>query len=575
MGKLNSKTGNKAPIPQATPSKTKRKTKKSNKTKEQTVVKNSQVPFENSPIYDLLQFFEKAPDQWTARYILILTAIILRSAVGLGSFLGQGEKPINGDFEAQRHWMELTIHLPIDKWYFYDPLYWGLDYPPLTAFHLYLFGKLGSLINSDWFKLFSSRGLESSDLKTYMRYTSLISELVIYIPALLGFISIMGKKLNLSRMYQIVISTIILCQPSLILIDHGHFQYNSVMLGLFLFSLVDLIKGNYILASIWFISSINFKQMGLYYAPFIFAYLFSKLFLNYNDLGSEKSLKKVMVSFNFKKLIAIGLAVIITSIVIISPFIILPSCARAEILNVLKQILIRVFPFERGLFEDKVANFWCTTNLVFKYRDIFSIDQLKKITLISTLVAILPPCLMISYKNIYNPKFSNSSLSPVKYLSLIYGFAATSWGFYLFSFLVHEKNVLVPLLPSTLLFIINDKDTISMIQWINNIAAFSLWPLLKKETLVLQYVVVILLSNWLVGGINLKLSNNIFFPRINMFWNLVISASYMAVAIVHFVDYFYLPPARYPDLWVILNTTVSFGCFSLFWLWILYQFYKL
>ena len=103
MGKLSSKAGNKVPIPQTTPAKAKKKTKKSNKIKEQVAVKNSQIPFENSPIYDLLQIFEKAPDQWTARYILILTAIILRSAVGLGSFLGQGEKPINGDFEARRH----------------------------------------------------------------------------------------------------------------------------------------------------------------------------------------------------------------------------------------------------------------------------------------------------------------------------------------------------------------------------------------------------------------------------------------------------------------------------------------
>jgi alpha-1,3-glucosyltransferase len=64
-----------------------------------------------------------------------------------------------GDFEAQRHWMEITIHLPIGDWFVpldllfadwgssvdrgscdnryrnttdNDLLYWGLDYPPLT-----------------------------------------------------------------------------------------------------------------------------------------------------------------------------------------------------------------------------------------------------------------------------------------------------------------------------------------------------------------------------------------------------------------------------------------------------------
>lgn len=58
------------------------------------------------------------------------------------SLLGFQVPPMYGDFEAQRHWMELTIHLPITQWYFYDLQYWGLDYPPLTAYHSWLLGKM-------------------------------------------------------------------------------------------------------------------------------------------------------------------------------------------------------------------------------------------------------------------------------------------------------------------------------------------------------------------------------------------------------------------------------------------------
>jgi alpha-1,3-glucosyltransferase len=47
-----------------------------------------------------------------------------------------------GDYEAQRHWMELTNHLPLRQWYRYDLQYWGLDYPPLTAYHSWLCGKM-------------------------------------------------------------------------------------------------------------------------------------------------------------------------------------------------------------------------------------------------------------------------------------------------------------------------------------------------------------------------------------------------------------------------------------------------
>lgn len=58
---------------------------------------------------------------------------------------GEGDPPKFGDYEAQRHWMEITTALPVSEWYFNttknDLQYWGLDYPPLTAMHSWLCGK--------------------------------------------------------------------------------------------------------------------------------------------------------------------------------------------------------------------------------------------------------------------------------------------------------------------------------------------------------------------------------------------------------------------------------------------------
>lgn len=551
------------------------------KSKSKTQVKHSddivsvkkKNPFVNSPIYDLLHSFERAPDQWAARYIIVLSGIILRAAIGLGSFSGRGQKPINGDFEAQRHWMEITTHLPVKEWYFYDLQYWGLDYPPLTAYHSWVIGTIGNLINSSWFEFESSRGLESDGIKTFMRFSSLFSELLIYLPATFQFISLMGKKMNLGRMDQIVIAFIIISQPGLILIDHGHFQFNSVMLGLFLFSLIDLIKGNLVLASIWFIGSILFKQMSLYYAPFIFFYILSKLFTasaSTKKTNKFKKLFKTLKTFHIINLILISLTIFITVLVILSPFILSPIFNNeiSIIPTLVKQIVIRMFPFQRGLFEDKVANFWCTTNLVIKYSKIFTPDQLQKLSLLFTVLSILPPGLMIFFKNI--TKFNNPPQL------IIYGFSATAWGFYLFSFQVHEKTVLVPLIPTTLLLVLNDHDTISIIQWINNIATFSLYPLLRKDDLTLQYGVMLILINWLIGGFSFKLSDNLLWPRNkNILWKLIIVCSYLAVIAFHFIDALLLPPAQYPDLWVILNTTISFGCFGLFYLWLLYKIYYL
>lgn len=518
--------------------------------------------FEFSPIYDLLRNFKKAPNQWTARYIIILSAVILRGVIGLGSFLGEGEKPINGDFEAQRHWMELTLNIPISEWYFFDLEYWGLDYPPLTAYHLLLLGKIGSLINPSWFALNESRGYEGSDLKTFMRLSSIASELIIYVPALLSIISVIGKNLNVGRMDQIIFSSILFYLPPLSLIDHGHFQYNSVMLGLFLLSFGELVKKNLILASIWFILSINFKQMALYYAPFIFVYILSNLF------ERPVSVKYPWTTFNFKNLILISITIVITQVAVLWPFI-MNSPTYEDALIMIRQILFRVFPFQRGLFEDKVGNFWCVSNLLIKYRDIFSLNQLTKLSLATTLISLAPPCLMVFYKGLFQKDFNDQK----RLLSLIYGFAATAWSFYMFSFQVHEKSVLVPLLPSSLLYLLNDKNYVSIIQWINNSATFSLYPLLKKDHLILQYAVSLLLSNWFIGGFNIKA--NMLIPSSNIFWKLIVIGSYISMLFYHVIDIYIPPPSSYPDLWVIVNATISFSCFGIFWLWLLYKIYKI
>ena len=46
--------------------------------------------------------------------------------------------------KAQRHWMEVTFNLQPAVWYVNTSennlSYWGLDYPPLTAYHSYLMG---------------------------------------------------------------------------------------------------------------------------------------------------------------------------------------------------------------------------------------------------------------------------------------------------------------------------------------------------------------------------------------------------------------------------------------------------
>ena len=77
-------------------------------------------------------------DARLAALCVFFAAVLLRSCVSLHGYSGEGVPPMYGDFEAQRHWMEVTINLPPRAWYVHgadnDLQYWGLDYPPLSAY---------------------------------------------------------------------------------------------------------------------------------------------------------------------------------------------------------------------------------------------------------------------------------------------------------------------------------------------------------------------------------------------------------------------------------------------------------
>lgn len=47
---------------------------------------------------------------------LLSSAIAMRWIVARYPYSGYNKPPMFGDFEAQRHWMEITYHLPIDQW---------------------------------------------------------------------------------------------------------------------------------------------------------------------------------------------------------------------------------------------------------------------------------------------------------------------------------------------------------------------------------------------------------------------------------------------------------------------------
>ncbi|CAD6981437.1 unnamed protein product [Tilletia controversa] len=646
----------------------------------------------------------------------ILAAGWLRWVVGTGGWSGRGMPPKFGDFEAQRHWIELTLHLPYDQWYLYDLQYWGLDYPPLSGWLSLWCGKLASWFPAldASFALFSSRGAEAQPLPSFMRLTVLLCDAFIYVPAVLFFLSRRLRGSGRGTRTRSIAQLSVLFQPALILIDYGHFQYNNVMLGLSagtfallstnlpnpdgpgfgapssttkrnsnpptgptdatpslssrsvkrrLTNLSRRLSYDYVAAAILFSLSLGFKQMALYYAPAVFAIMLGRCWGLAANIGFDRGLALFS-----------GLAIFttLTFAAMFHPWLTSPQ--------LFLQVIHRIFPLARGIFEDKVANFWCFLSVLpviprsLRPKELMSVEALARVSMITTLLVILPGCVQLfwagaetvrvemetdevqqrkskagsngteaqgrpyyagsikapsSYDGAsvagsvlatplkstrHRGSISTASATPMKSSvagsttagthpsrSLLpqaprsqasicpspaarvlpYALLSTSMAFFLFGFQVHEKSVLLPLLPLTLLMCAKGDswgggEAKSDWEWAvlgNNVGVFSLWPLLKRDGVTLQYAVVLFFWNWVIGHrpfSELLAGRQTF---VGWFGGLV----HVAMVGLHVLEvglpYVVSAPTlerlmtRYPDLFPVLNVVLCTPVFGLIWLW--------
>jgi alpha-1,3-glucosyltransferase len=339
-------------------------------------------------------------------------------------------------------------------------------------------------------------------------------------------------------------------QPALLLIDFGHFQYNSVMLGFTLLSLNFFATGQDLMGAFFFVLSLGFKQMTLYYAPAIGSYLLAKcLYLGPIEGG--------------RLFIRLALVTTSTFLLLFLPFL-PPFASFSAILNPIS----RIFPFDRGLFEDKVANFWCASNVIFKWKAWASRGFLVKVSTFLTALGFLPAVVGLLRAGIQHSQNKQAVGDAVgkeqtPFVPLLtYALLSSSMSFFLFSFQVHEKTILLPLLPITLLLSGASVDS-AVYSWgalVNNVAVFSMWPLLKRDGLGVQYIATLLLWNRLIGYNPGRLR-----PR--SFIQLLSIVVYSAILGLHGLEMMITPPSRYPDLFAVLNVLITTPVYGLTWLW--------
>lgn len=294
--------------------------------------------------------------------LLACAAFSLRAIISLQTYSGYKQPPMYGDFEAQRHWQEITINVPIADWYTNtsdnDLMYWGLDYPPLTAYHSWINGLIASKLNASYVELHKSRGITTEEHQNFMRNTVLVADFLLYIPALIyaaKSMTIDGKRDHpiLSALNLIIV----LFYPGQIIIDNGHFQYNNVSLGLAALAIAAIFRNSERLAAFFFVLALNYKQMELYHALPFFFYLLGHSFTSATR-NANGFRQRCLTAI--KNVAVIGFIVLLTFGIIWAPWL--------RSIEHLQQLLHRLFPVARGVFEDKVSNVWCVVNVFYKLK---------------------------------------------------------------------------------------------------------------------------------------------------------------------------------------------------------------
>lgn len=439
---------------------------------------------------------------------------------------------MHGDFEAQRHWMEITTALPALQWYENstdnDLLYWGLDYPPLTAYHSLLLGRLGHRLVPQCFALRSSRGHESEACRRFMRATVVASDLAVYMPGALcavrGFAA--AREGALARVASLLA---LWCLPPLLLVDHGHFQYNGVCLGLCLAAAGCVARRRTLLASLLFTSALFFKQIALYYAPAFFAAILAHCLRPPRSAASAA-----------RRVAAAGGVVLGTAALQLGPWL-----ASATPAASVAQVLRRLFPFARGLYEDKVANVWCSISVAVKLQRLLPPQRLPLFCATATLLALAPACSCC-----LRPGHGGGA-------SFAAALAASALAFFLFAFQVHEKSILFPCVAACLLPLAMGPSRRPA--WLPAalchfllVCMFSMYPLVVKDRLQTAYILLctplVILCEALPAV-----------PRLRAAFR----ASYVLGAAMHGIHALVPPPHRYPDVWTLLITGSSCGYFLL------------
>ncbi|XP_072582102.1 dolichyl pyrophosphate Glc1Man9GlcNAc2 alpha-1,3-glucosyltransferase isoform X5 [Vulpes vulpes] len=361
------------------------------------------------------------------------------------------------DFEVHRNWLAITHSLPISQWYYEATSEWTLDYPPFFAWFEYALSHVAKYFDQEMLNI-HNLNYSSSRTLLFQRFSVIFTDAVFVYAVHECCKCIDGKKAGkeLTEKPKFILSVLLLWNFGLLIVDHIHFQYNGFLFGLMLLSIARLFQKRHMEGALLFAVLLHFKHIYLYVAPAYGIYLLRSYCFTANK--PDGSIR--WNSFSFIRLISLGLIVFLVSALSLGPFL---------ALNQLPQVLSRLFPFKRGLCHAYWApNFWALYNALDKVLSVIGFND----KWFGSAVPTHSPSFSdpLGHPHLY----SDGHIGPRGFLRCLILCALSS---FLFGWHVHEKAILLAVLPMSLLSVGKAGDA-SIFLILTTTGHYSLFPLL-------------------------------------------------------------------------------------------------
>nr|CAG8570506.1 11650_t:CDS:2 [Entrophospora candida] len=348
------------------------------------------------------------------------------------------------DFEVHRNWLAITHSLPISKWYYEDTSEWTLDYPPFFAWFEWVLSKFATFYDDEMVKVENSN-YSSQETIYFQRTTVILSELILYY-ALIKYINI-SKEENKKDLLNIIAISIFL-NPGFLM-------------------------GNDLLCGITFAILLNFKHIFLYLSPAYFIYLLRNYcFKNTTDIKESKN-------FSIKNFLILGASVIIIFLISFGPFM---------YLNQIGQVFGRLFPFKRGLCHAYWApNFWALYSALDRVLIVagkqlgLELNEAAVDSVTRGLVGDVDFAILPTIKPIYTFIITLMFQLFPTYMNFLKSLISCGYSSFLFGWHVHEKAVLLVLIPFSLI-VSENYHLLRTFMILSTSGLISLLPLLFKAT---------------------------------------------------------------------------------------------